>query len=662
MMNKEVSLLTKRLVSQSRQVKRGITVFFDVVVILTTLWLSFAIRLGELYWPVADVRYLFVVAPLIAVPIFIKLGLYRAIIRYTSFYSLWVIVKAVSLYALLLSTTVVLVGIEHVPRSVHIINWMLVLLVVGGSRMVARWWLAGLLDGKGSHVGAHKMVIYGAGSSGVQLADQLALKGDIKVAGFIDDDVSLHQRQIHNLRVFPFTHLSRLVERHGVTDVLLALPSVSRQRRQQIITLLEPYPVKVKTLPTLAEIAKGEVTVDDIRDVDIEDLLGRDPVAPNDELMGKNIKGKSVMVTGAGGSIGSELCRLILRLQPRELILFDNSEYALYALEKELTQLHETLGYGELVHVLPVLGSVFNENRVGKVCSDYSVETIYHAAAYKHVPLVEQNPGEAIQNNVLGTLYTAKAAIAAKVESFILISTDKAVRPTNTMGASKRMAELVLQALEKENSATRFSMVRFGNVLGSSGSVIPLFKKQIKRGGPVTVTDPKVIRYFMTISEAAQLVIQAGAMMKGGDVFVLDMGEPVNISELARKMIHLSGLVIRDESQPAGDIDIVYTGLRPGEKLYEELLIGDNVSLTKHPKIMRAEEDVVPWGTLEGVLNNLKYAVEQDDIEKVRVILIETVVGFKPQSNIQDVAEENERQKAAYLSADNVIEMDGRNG
>ncbi len=660
--NKDVILLPRWLLAQSRQVKRGITLLADIFMLVTALWLAFSLRLGEFYWPNAGVGYLFVLAPFIAVPIFIKMGLYRAIIRYLGFYSLWVVVKAVTLYALLLSAVVLLTQIEQVPRSVHIINWVLVLLVIGGSRMVVRWWFAGLLDGKEKQTNVHKMVVYGAGSSGVQLANQLSLRHDIEVVGFVDDDASLHNQQIHNWRVYPFTHLSRLVERHGVTDVLLAMPSVSRPRRQQIIVLLEPYPVQVKTLPTLAEIAKGEVTVDDIRDVDIEDLLGRDPVSPDGDLMAKNITGKVVMVTGAGGSIGSELCRQILRLKPSSLILFENSEFALYSLERELTALHELLGLGDTVKIIPVLGSVFNQTRIASACLECGVQTLYHAAAYKHVPLVEQNPGEAIQNNVLGTLYTAQAAVAAKVTAFILISTDKAVRPTNTMGASKRMAELVLQALNKSGAKTKFSMVRFGNVLGSSGSVIPLFKKQIKHGGPVTVTDPKVIRYFMTIPEAAQLVIQAGAMMKGGDVFVLDMGEPVNILELARKMIHLSGLTVRDENQPSGDIEIKYTGLRPGEKLYEELLIGDNVSLTAHPKIMRAEEEVISWRELEGLLKRLERAVERADFTELRLVLTETVTGFNPQCGIQDVVSAKARRNDRLALASNVIAMEERNG
>jgi len=643
-MDKIVYLLPKWLLSQNRQIKRGITLFFDASVIVAMLWLSFSLRLGEFYWPKANVGFVFLFAPFVAVPIFIKLGLYRAIIRYLGFYSLWVVVKAVSLYALLLAALVLLLGIDHFPRSVHIINWLLVLLTIGGSRMIARWWFAGLIGGKESQASVHKMLIYGAGSSGVQLADQLSLRSDMLVVGFLDDEVSLHKRQIHSLRVYPFVDLSRLVERHGVTDILLAMPSVSRYRRQQIIALLEPYPVKVKTLPTLAEIAKGDVTIDDIRDVEIEDLLGRDTVAPNESLLGKNIANKVVMVTGAGGSIGSELCRQVLRLAPRELILFENSEYALYALEKELLKLEEQQAIDSRVKISPILGSVYNKSRIAMACLECGVQTLYHAAAYKHVPLVEQNPGEAIQNNVFGTLYAAQAAIAAKVSSFILISTDKAVRPTNTMGASKRMAELVLQSLAQEGTGTQFSMVRFGNVLGSSGSVIPLFKKQIKQGGPVTVTDPKVIRYFMTIPEAAQLVIQAGAMMKGGDVFVLDMGEPVNILQLAYKMIHLSGLEVLDDNHPNGDIGIEYTGLRPGEKLYEELLIGDNVTLTEHVKIMRAQEDMLHWQEVQVILKQLEQAVDRNDFDALREVLMGAVAGFHPQCEVQDIISAKKRQ------------------
>ncbi|AGS38807.1 polysaccharide biosynthesis protein [Cycloclasticus zancles] len=621
-------------ISRSRRIKRAVTLLFDFIVITLALWVSFSLRLGEFYWPEGSVIWLFAVAPFIATPIFIRLGLYRAIIRYIGFHSLWVVVKAVSLYSLLITFFVVLANIEVVPRSVHIINWLVTLFVVGGSRMLVRWWLAGAVPANVS--ATRNVVVYGAGSSGTQVLDQLRIKNGMKVVAFIDDETSLHSRQIRDIRVRPFSHLSRLIERYGVKDVLLAMPSVSRSRRNQIIALLEPYPVTVKTLPTLAEIAEGEVTVDDIRDVEIEDLLGRDQVLPNKSLMAKNIHNKVVMVTGAGGSIGAELCRQILQQKPKEIVLFEHSEFALYMIEHDL----KSQPISEEVVIKPVLGSVTDSDRVLLACQAAHVETVYHAAAYKHVPLVEQNPREAIKNNILGTLYTAEAALKSKVKDFILISTDKAVRPTNTMGASKRMAELVLQALSNKHrgvSATQFAMVRFGNVLGSSGSVIPLFKKQIKEGGPVTVTDPKIIRYFMTIPEAAQLVIQAGAMAKGGDVFVLDMGDPVKILELAKRMIHLSGLEVKGDDTPHGDIEIKFTGLRPGEKLYEELLIGNDVKNTDHEKIMRANESMIPWEELNVLIRRLQQAINDNDDVEIRAVLSEAVVGYKPQCAIANV-------------------------
>ncbi|MFT6494770.1 MAG: FlaA1/EpsC-like NDP-sugar epimerase [Cycloclasticus pugetii] len=621
-------------ISRSRRVKRAVTLLFDFIVITLALWVAFSLRLGEFYWPEGSVIWLFAVAPFIATPIFIKLGLYRAIIRYIGFHSLWVVVKAVSLYSLLIAFFVLLAGIEVVPRSVHIINWLVTLFMVGGSRMLVRWWLAGAVP---ANVGATRnVVVYGAGSSGTQVLDQLSIKNGMKVVAFIDDEPSLLGRQIRDIRVRPFSHLSRLIERHGVKDVLLAMPSVSRSRRNQVIALLEPYPVTVKTLPTLAEIAEGEVTVDDIRDVEIEDLLGRDQVLPNKSLMAKNIHNKVVMVTGAGGSIGAELCRQILQQKPKEIVLFEHSEFALYMIEHDL----KNQPISEEVVIKPVLGSVTDSDRVLLACQAAHVETVYHAAAYKHVPLVEQNPREAIKNNTLGTLYAAEAALKSKVKDFILISTDKAVRPTNTMGASKRMAELVLQALSNKHRgvpATQFAMVRFGNVLGSSGSVIPLFKKQIKEGGPVTVTDPKIIRYFMTIPEAAQLVIQAGAMAKGGDVFVLDMGDPVKILELAKRMIHLSGLEVKGDDTPHGDIEIKFTGLRPGEKLYEELLIGNDVKNTDHEKIMRANESMIPWEELNVLIRRLQQAINDNDDVEIRAVLSEAVAGYKPQCAIANV-------------------------
>jgi len=637
----DVFLFPAWFIARSRYVKRSITLAFDFFVLLFSLWLAFSLRLGEFYWPEPSVMVLFAVAPLVAIPVFVKLGLYRAIIRYVSFHSLWVVVKAVSLYALLLSAAVLLGGIEVVPRSVHIINWLVALLLIGGSRMVARWWLAGAFSTKSASQVVRKFVIYGAGSSGMQVLEQLTAKSGMQVVGFIDDEHSLHRRQLGGIKVHPFSHLSRLAEREGVTDVLLAMPSTSRSRRNEIIKLLEPYPVKVLTLPTLAEIAGGDVRVDDIRDVDIEDLLGRDQVLPDSSLMCKNICQKVGMVTGAGGSIGSELCRQIIRLQPKELILFEHSEFALYSIERELQKQIK----GTEIVIRPVLGSVVDKIRVLQACQLANVQTLYHAAAYKHVPLVEMNPREAIKNNVIGTLNVAESAIESGVRDFILISTDKAVRPTNTMGASKRMAELVLQALSdkcsNDGESTLFTMVRFGNVLGSSGSVIPLFKQQIQQGGPVTVTDPNVIRYFMTIPEASQLVIQAGAMAEGGDVFVLDMGEPIKIIELAKRMIHLSGLEVLDDNTPQGDIPIVFTGLRSGEKLYEELLIGDNVAGTQHSKIMRANEVCLSWEELSPLLAGLEDAVVSNDDDAIRGILAQAVSGYKPQCEVANILKDS---------------------
>jgi FlaA1/EpsC-like NDP-sugar epimerase len=534
------------------------------------------------------------------------------------------------------------------------------LLLVGGSRFFARWWLGDVYLNLGGGRGVKNfrkknVVIYGAGSAGVQLASALAYGCEFRSVAFIDDDVLLHKQKVNGLRIYPLSSLMYLIARYQVSDVLLAMPSASRARQSEIIRLLEPFAIHVMSMPGLADIAQGKVTVDVLQEVDIADLLGRNAVAPDHTLLHANIEGKVVMVTGAGGSIGSELCRQILRLQPETLILFELSEFALYAIEKELQYFlekhsnHSALDAGiaklstEIknayeIKLIPVLGSVTNKLRIEKVCKTFKVQTIYHAAAYKHVPMVERNPGEAIWNNVFGTLRTAQAAITAEVETFVLISTDKAVRPTNTMGATKRFAELILQALSAvDSSPTRFTMVRFGNVLGSSGSVVPLFKEQIARGGPVTVTDERITRYFMTIPEASQLVIQAGAMGHGGDVFVLDMGEPIHIVDLAKKMIHLSGLQIKDTDHPNGDIEIRFTGLRPGEKLYEELLIGDNVSKTDHARIMRAQEPIIRWTALEKILATLEQATKEDDFEMIRHILTEVVAGFVPQCEIEDV-------------------------
>jgi FlaA1/EpsC-like NDP-sugar epimerase len=515
-------------------------------------------------------------------------------------------------------------------------------MLIGGSRFFARWWLADTYSRLGGNVAkdcrVKKVIIYGAGSAGVQLSLALGYGQEFNPVAFLDDDRQLHKQKVNGLRIYPLSSLSYLIERHEATEVLLAIPSATRARRSEVIRLLEPYSVHVRTIPGMADIAQGNVKVDELQEVDIADLLGRDTVAPDQALFDTNIVGKSVMVTGAGGSIGSELCRQIIQLRPAKLVLFELNEFVLYSIDKELRHMLSQRKEKPAFEIIPVIGSVTDEVRVEKVCKAFNIQTIYHAAAYKHVPLVEQNPCEAIKSNIFGTLSVAQAAINAKVETFVLISTDKAVRPANTMGATKRFAELVLQGLSLEKRhTTRFTMVRFGNVLGSSGSVIPLFREQIARGGPVTVTDPRVLRYFMTIQEAAQLVIQAGAMGLGGDVFVLDMGGPIHIVDLAKRMIKLSGLEVCDENHPEGEIEIRYTGLRPGEKLYEELVIGDNVSDTAHRRILRAEEEVVPWVELSGRLELLKSAIENDDFDGIMVLLKESVSGFAPQCGVSDL-------------------------
>jgi len=637
--------LAQWFIGLQRRNKAIILISADVFFVLLALWSAFSLRWGVLYTPKGDEWYLFAVAPVIAVPIFVRLGLYRAIIRYIEIRALWTIIQATTLYALVFAFVLYESGIKVIPRTVSPLNWLIVMLLVGSSRFFARWWLGEAYFRVGGGRSAAQLrkknvVIYGAGNAGVQLASALAHGRDFRPVAFIDDDPLLHRRKVNGLRIYPLGSLSYLIERHQVSDVLLAMPSAKRARISELIRLLEPYAVHVMSMPGLSDIAQGRVTVDALQEVDIADLLGRNPVAPDQSLLHASISGKVVLVTGAGGSIGSELCRQIIRLQPLALILFEVSEFGLYAIEKELNHLLDKTKGSRHIEIITVLGSVANAKRIEKVCKVFKVQTIYHAAAYKHVPMVEKNPGEAVWNNIFGTLHAAQAAINAKVELFVLISTDKAVRPTNTMGATKRFAELILQALSLEagnKHQTCFTMVRFGNVLGSSGSVVPLFREQIARGGPVTVTDARIIRYFMTIPEASQLVIQAGALGQGGDVFVLDMGEPIRILDLAKRMIHLSGLEIKDEHHPSGEIEISFTGLRPGEKLYEELLIGDNVSETPHPRILRAEEQIIPWSELEKMLEILVNAAKNDDYERVRDVLKRAVSGFVPQCEIGDL-------------------------
>lgn len=654
------------LLRLSRRQKRAIQVITDTALVWLALWLAFVVRLGidDMINPVTAHVWLFVAAPLVAIPLFIRFGMYRAVMRYFGNDALIAIIKAVSLSALILAVVVYWYSNHDnvVPRSIIFNYWWLSLIMLGGLRLAMRQYFLGDWFAAAQHVpftsrddGLPRVAIYGAGAAGNQLVAALRMGRLMRPVAFIDDDDSIADRIISGLQVFKAENIQQMIDRTGAQELLLAIPSSSRARRREILGLLEGFPLHVRSLPGFMDLASGRVKVDDIQEVDIADLLGRDAVPAQAELLEHCIQGKCVLVTGAGGSIGSELCRQILSLKPTTLLLFEHGEFNLYSILGELEQRVKCESL--MVRVLPILGSVRNPQKLLDVMKTWHVDTVYHAAAYKHVPMVEHNVAEGVQNNVMGTLYTAQAALQSGVANFVLISTDKAVRPTNVMGSTKRLAEMTLQALSQEiapalfgDSAkvsrvnkTRFTMVRFGNVLGSSGSVIPLFHKQIKAGGPLTVTHPKITRYFMTIPEAAQLVIQAGSMGQGGDVFVLDMGEPVRIVELAEKMIHLSGLSVRSEKNVHGDITIEFSGLRPGEKLYEELLIGDNVAATQHPMIMRANEDMLTWDELKDRLTQLMDAVRQDDYVLVRQILSNTVSGYSPEGDIVDWVHQQRR-------------------
>ncbi|MFS2199786.1 polysaccharide biosynthesis protein [Pseudomonas sp. Pseusp3] len=647
------------LLGLPRRQKRLIQVSTDVILVWVALWLAFLVRLGidDMVNPLIAHTWLFLSAPVVAIPLFIRFGMYRAVMRYFGNDALIAIIKAVSLSSLILGVFVYWYSNHQnlVPRSIIFNYWWLSLIMVGGLRLAMRQYFLGDWFAAAQHVpftnrddGLPRVAIFGAGAAGNQLVAALRMGRMMRPVAFIDDDKSIADRVISGLQVYKPKHIQQMIDETGAQEILLAIPSASRGRRREILGFLEGFPLHVRSVPGFMDLASGRVKVDDIQEVDIADLLGRDAVPAQGDLLEHCITGQSVLVTGAGGSIGSELCRQILSLRPTTLLLFEHSEFNLYSILSELEQRvsRESLS----VRLLPILGSVRNKEKLLDVMRVWRVDTVYHAAAYKHVPMVEHNIAEGVLNNVIGTLNTAQAALMAGVANFVLISTDKAVRPTNVMGSTKRLAELTLQALSRELAPalfgddtnvsrvnkTRFTMVRFGNVLGSSGSVIPLFHKQIKSGGPLTVTHPKITRYFMTIPEAAQLVIQAGSMGQGGDVFVLDMGEPVKIVELAEKMIHLSGLSVRSEKNPHGDISIEFTGLRPGEKLYEELLIGDNVAATQHPMIMTANEDHLPWDVLKIKLAELLCSIEQDDYVRVRQLLRETVSGYAPDGDIVD--------------------------
>jgi FlaA1/EpsC-like NDP-sugar epimerase len=615
-----------------RWAKRFLVTALDAGLCILSVWLAYYLRLGEFVALSGNALWATGTAIGIALPIFIVSGLYRAIFRYSGWPALLAVARAISIYGLLYASIFTAIGIQDVPRTIGIIQPILLLLFVGASRALARIWLGDHYFNILKHASRPKVLIYGAGRTGRQLVAAIANSHEMQVIGFLDDDDRLHGHLLNGQPIYNPKDLANLAPTLTIRHVLLAMPSLSRKRRNEILAQIRTARVAVRTVPSITDLAQGKVSISDLRELDIDDLLGREPVMPNHILLAMNVRSKVVMVTGAGGSIGSELCRQILRVGPSKLLLIEQSEFALYTIHQEL---EERLAGRDIV-LLPLLASVQDNERMHEIMSTWHPDTVYHAAAYKHVPLVEHNPAEGIKNNVLGILRTAQAAAENGVSDLVLISTDKAVRPTNIMGASKRLAEMVLQAIAQTNPGTKFSMVRFGNVLGSSGSVVPKFRQQIRDGGPITLTHPEITRYFMTIPEASQLVIQAGAMAKGGDVFVLDMGQSVKIIELARRMIELSGLTVKDEQNPDGDIEIEITCLRPGEKLYEELLIGDNPKPTSHSRIMKAHEQFIPWAELEVQLRSLVMALNMNDVGVIRLMMEKLVSGYIPSDEIVD--------------------------
>jgi FlaA1/EpsC-like NDP-sugar epimerase len=629
--------IANQMLSLSRPAKRLVAVSVDIGLCIVTVWLAMCLRFDTWVTIQGNQWLPIIFAPLIAIPLFIIFGLYRAILRYAGREVFIAVTKAVSIYAIVYSAIFTAIGFTDVPRTIGLLQPILLLIGVGITRLLATQILSDPYIQKISDINTPKVLIYGAGSSGLALATSLAKQENLKVVGFLDDNPNLHRGQLMGLEVFNPQRLVAIVQKMRINDVLLAMPNISRTRRNEILKHLSTTQVSIRTLPTLSDLATGKVDISQIRDLDIEDLLGRDPVVSDEKLMRHNIENKIILVTGAGGSIGSEICRQVILLQPKQLILLELNEFALYSLNDELSSQMQVLKL-ESITLTPILANVQDESHIFALLKNYRPHTIYHAAAYKHVPLVEDNPLLGLRNNVLGTMHTARAAIAHNVDNFVLISTDKAVRPTNVMGASKRFSEMVLQALAQELQAheqTQFSIVRFGNVLGSSGSVVPKFREQIKSGGPVTVTHPEVTRYFMTIPEAAQLVIQAAALPQNqnrqAQVFLLNMGESVKIIDLAKTMIQLSGLTTKDE-YGQGDIAINFTGLRPGEKLYEELLIGNNPQETQHPKIMHASESFLNWSELQShieILQKLPHA--EQSAEHVKSMLATVVAQYTPQ-------------------------------
>ena len=616
------NLIKTWLLGLNRVSKNFLVLATDYLMLILAFLVSLSIRINEFYIPNEKTILLIFLAPLIALPIFLSFGLYKTLFRYAGYINLLWIMAAISVYTLLWFVVVLFTGIVDRPYDFLFINWLVSTFLVSSIRYLARWFLV-IKDNELTNA-----VIYGAGSAGLQVRNALWNSNEIKIIAFIDDDLKIQGKYIDGLKVRPASDLKRLKEKKNVSEIIFAIPSLQRRETQKKYQSLKHLSLLIRVLPSVQDIAKGRISISDLRKVNIEDLLKREIRKPIDELMKKNIHSKSILVTGAGGSIGSELCREIIFQKPESLTIFDISEYALYKLEQEIES------FDQNIKLNAVIGDVRDYDHLKRLMTDYNIDTIYHAAAYKHVPLVEKNIISGIDVNVFGTHSCIKSAIDSNVRNFVFISTDKAVRPTNVMGASKRFAEIILQALAKSNennidNATKISMVRFGNVLGSSGSVVPLFNQQIKRGGPVTVTDPNIIRYFMTLKEAAQLVIQAGALAEMGEIFLLDMGEPVEVMSLAEDMIKLSGMTVRNKNNPVGDIEIVFTGLRPGEKLFEELLIDVSSHKTQHPKILRGEESSMDLIKVESYLRKIEEAKEEGDSDKILMLLEDSIDGYK---------------------------------
>jgi FlaA1/EpsC-like NDP-sugar epimerase len=639
-----INRLAEHLLGLPRPAKRLLALLVDALVCVLCVCFALSLRFEQWMLPRGSQWWAAVTAVLIALPLFTVFGLYRAIFRYAGAPAVLAILRACALFGLAYAVLFTVIGVSAVPRTVGLVVPLLLFMCIGGLRMLARYWLGGMYMSAVQRKSLPQVVIYGAGGAGLQLAAALAQSRDMLVRAFIDDAKHLHGSTLNGIRIQPPSWLRDNSALLGISDVLLAMPSASRARRAEILHELLPLHLHVRTLPALADLANGRVQVHDLVEVDIEDLLGRDAVAPVDDLLHKHIRHQVVLVTGAGGSIGGELCRQIVKLAPSKLLLVELTEFALYAIHQELEALNPD------VQVIPLLASVRDPARLREIMRTWRPDTVYHAAAYKHVPLVEHNPVEGVRNNSLGTLMTARVAMECQVRRFVLVSTDKAVRPTNIMGASKRLAELALQGLAQQPSGTCFSMVRFGNVLGSSGSVVPLFRRQIEAGGPITLTHADITRYFMTIPEAAQLVIQAGAMAQGGDVFVLDMGEPVRIIDLARRLVELSGRTVRDVDTPDGDIELRITGLRPGEKLYEELLIGDNAMQTTHSRVMKAHEPCPPAEELWREFAILEAILDRNDVPALKQALAQMLPGYQPHAEVVDwVHVERHSANAALL-------------